>query len=333
MTLRVEDLTIEYSSGPYLVRPIANLFFEASPGEMVVVLGASGSGKTSFLSVLAGILTPVSGTVLFGDQELTSLRGAALNRWRRDVVGLVFQAFNLVPSLTALENVQVTLQASGVKTKEAHRRAGAMLERVGLSDRARHRPDELSGGQQQRVAIARALANDPPLLLADEPTAHLDYTQVEDVVRLLRELATAGRLVVVATHDERILPLADRVIDLTVHVAGHQGAPFPRALAPGEVLFRQGDTSDYVYVIESGSIEILKERSDRREEIVAELSPGQFFGELGPLLGLRRSATARARTATTLTGYTAATFRKRMASGPSDPSDRQRLIAAGDSGA
>jgi putative ABC transport system ATP-binding protein len=137
----------------------------------------------------------------------------------------------------------------------------------------------------------------------------------------------------VATHDEPILPLADRVIDLTVHVAGQQGAPFPKVLAPGDVLFRQGDTSDYVYVIESGSVEILKERSDRSEEIVAELSPGQFFGELGPLLGLRRSATTRARTATTLTGYTAATFRKRMASGPSDPSDRQRLIAAGDSGA
>ena len=166
------------------------------------------------------------------------------------------------------------------------------------------------------MAIARALANDPPLLLADEPTAHLDYTQVEEVVRLLRDLATSGRLVVVATHDERMVPLADRVVDLTVHATLQDGAPAVRSVSAGVAVFSQGEESDFVYVIESGTVEIVKQRSDGAEEVVATLGPGQFFGELGPLLGLRRSATARAATDATLTAYPGARFRKRMATAP-----------------
>ena len=136
----------------------------------------------------------------------------------------MFQAFNLIPSLTALENVQVA--AAGrrrCRGRQAKERAAELLDRVGLSsDRVHHRPGDLSGGQQQRVAIARALAHDPPLVLADEPTAHLDYIQVDGVLRLLRELAAPGRVVVVATHDERLLPLADRVVELTPRAVGRR---------------------------------------------------------------------------------------------------------------
>ncbi len=136
----------------------------------------------------------------------------------------MFQAFNLIPSLTARENVQIALQSAKVPRRDARARAEAVLGEVGLEDRMHHRPGDLSGGQQQRVAIARALALDPPLLLADEPTAHLDYIQVDGVLRLLRDLASPGRIVIVATHDDRLLPLADRVVELTPRGVG-RGAP------------------------------------------------------------------------------------------------------------
>ena len=129
-------------------------------------------------------------------------------------MGIVFQAFNLIPSLTARENVAAPLRLAGTRRREANARAEELLARVGLSDRMDHRPGQLSGGQQQRAAIARALVHDPPLVVADEPTAHLDYMQVEDVLILIRDLAAPGRLVVVATHDDRFTPLADRVVEL-----------------------------------------------------------------------------------------------------------------------
>ena len=129
-------------------------------------------------------------------------------------MGVVFQAFNLIPSLSALDNVAAPLWAAGVQAGEARARAETLLTRVGLKERMHHHPGDLSGGQQQRVAIARALALDPPLILADEPTAHLDYIQVEEILRLIGELASEGRVVAVATHDDRLLPLADQVVEL-----------------------------------------------------------------------------------------------------------------------
>jgi putative ABC transport system ATP-binding protein len=206
----IRDLTIEYASGGYIVRPIHDLDLQVASGELVLLLGASGSGKTTLLSALAAILRPMAGTIRVGDVEVTALRGAALTEYRRHRVGVVFQTFNLVPSLTARDNVQAPLWAARMPARQARARAEQLLARVGLRERLDHRPGDLSGGQQQRVAIARALAHDPPLVLADEPTAHLDYIQVEGVLRLLRELAEPGRIVMVATHDERLLSLADR---------------------------------------------------------------------------------------------------------------------------
>jgi len=185
-----------------------------------------------------------------------------------------------------------------------------LMERVGLADREHHRPGDLSGGQQQRVAIARALAYDPPLLLADEPTAHLDYIQVESVLRIIRELARPGRLVVVATHDDRIVPLADRVVELApkTNVAG--GAPQRVELAAGQVLFEQGSRGDRVYVVERGQIALARECADGGEEPLDVVGPGAYFGELAPLLGYPRAATARAKTAAVVTGYTVQDFRE-----------------------
>jgi putative ABC transport system ATP-binding protein len=165
------------------------------------------------------------------------------------------------------------------------------------------------------VAIARALAHDPPLILADEPTAHLDYIQVEGVLRLLRELAQPGRIVVVATHDERLLPLADRVVHLSQPVLGASRPPQRLAYEPGQVVFEQGDRSDLVYTIEDGEIKIVRHRADGTEEVLAVLGPGRYFGELGPLFGLQRSATARAVKHSVLTGYSARDFRELVGSG------------------
>ena len=212
--LSIKDLVVEYSSGGYAVRPINGLNLDVPAGSLVILLGPSGCGKTTLLSCLGGILQPTSGPIKFDDVDVTALEGGALAEYRRDTVGIVFQAFNLVPSLTALENVMVPLRAAGMSRRAARERAEELLTRVNLADRVKHRPGDLSGGQQQRVAVARAIALDPPLILADEPTAHLDFIQVEEVLRLIRSLAAGERVVVVATHDSRILPLADRVVEL-----------------------------------------------------------------------------------------------------------------------
>jgi putative ABC transport system ATP-binding protein len=158
------------------------------------------------------------------------------------------------------------------------------------------------------VAIARALAHDPPLILADEPTAHLDYVQCEIVLTLLRELAGGGRTIVIATHDDRLLPLADRVVELTPRFEGtdRQGTV---ALAAGEVLFRQGDASDVVYLIEAGELEVVRELADGTSSTLTVLGPGRYIGELGPLLGLQRSATARAISDSTLQVLSPQAFR------------------------
>jgi len=309
VSLSVKSLTVEFTSGGYKIRPLNGFSFEGDDGQLVVLLGPSGCGKTTMLSCLAGLLKPASGSIHFNNEEVTALHGGALAAYRRHSVGVVFQAFNLIPSLSARANVMVPLRLAGVPRKEARERATALLARVGLTERINHRPAQMSGGQQQRVAIARALVQDPPLVLADEPTAHLDYIQVEGILRLLRDLARPGRMVVVATHDERITNLADKVVELVPLLPAAQREPREVTLGAGEFLFRQGDPSDLVYLIQSGEIEILREKSDGEEEHVTVIGPGGYFGELGPMLNLPRSASARALQPTVLTGHSVQQFR------------------------
>ncbi|MFN2606981.1 MAG: cyclic nucleotide-binding domain-containing protein, partial [Acidimicrobiales bacterium] len=165
-------------------------------------------------------------------------------------------------------------------------------------------------GQQQRVAIARALTQDPPLVIADEPTAHLDYIQVEGVLSLLRELAGPHRVVLIATHDERLLPVADRVVDLSPPAAAVAVTSPLVKVEPGAEVFAQGDPGDVVYQVENGEIEIVRRRADGGEEPVTTLGPGSYFGELAPLFALRRSATARATTASVVRRMTVQEFRR-----------------------
>jgi putative ABC transport system ATP-binding protein len=310
--MRIEELTIEYTQGGYSVRPVEGFGAEASDGELVLLLGPSGCGKTTVLSCLAGLLTPARGSITVGETVVTTLAGTALAEYRRRGVGVVFQAFNLIPSLTARENVAAPLRLAGSGRREAHQRAEELLERVGLKERMTHRPSELSGGEQQRVAIARALVHDAPLLLADEPTAHLDYVQVEAVLVLIRELAVAGRLVIVATHDDRLTPLADRVIDLSPKPSSATGTREVR-VAAGEQVFEIGDHADFVYIVQEGEIELYRPLVQGDDELVGRRGPEEVFGEIGPLLGLPRSASARATTDAVLTAQGPQEFRRQWA--------------------
>ncbi|ETW22561.1 ATP-binding cassette domain-containing protein [Mycobacterium gastri] len=313
--LSIQNLVVEYYSGGYALRPINGLSLDVEAGSLVILLGPSGCGKTTLLSCLGGILRPKSGAIKFEDVDITTLEGAALAKYRRDKVGIVFQAFNLVPSLTALENVMVPMRAAGMSRVASRKRAEELLTRVNLAERMKHRPGDLSGGQQQRVAVARAIALDPPLILADEPTAHLDFIQVEEVLRLIRELADGDRVVVVATHDSRMLPMADRVVELTPDFTETNRPPETVHLKAGEVLFEQSTMGDQIYVVSEGEFEIVHELADGGEELVKVAGPGDYFGEIGVLFHLPRSATARARTDATAVGYTALAFRERLGTG------------------
>jgi putative ABC transport system ATP-binding protein len=310
--LEITDLVVEYGSAGYTSRPIDHLSLTVEPGSLTLLLGPSGCGKTTLLTCFGAMLTPTSGTIRLGDVDVNSLSGRALTDFRRHSVGFVFQAFNLVPSMSAEENVALPMRAAGVHRGEAHRRALELLETVGLADRAKQRPGDMSGGQQQRVAIARALALDPPLLLADEPTAHLDFVQVDGILALLRELASEDRTVIVSTHDNRLVPLADQVIELVADFATEKRPPQERELRPGEVLFAQGEPSDYVWVVESGRLEVRRRHLDGTEEVLTTVEAGNYVGELGPTLGLTRSATASATEPTKVSGLTVRAFRQRF---------------------
>jgi len=310
--LSIQNLVVEYSSGGYAVRPINGLSLDVEAGSLLILLGPSGCGKTTLLSCLGGILRPKSGTIKFDGVEITALDSRAMAQYRRDKVGIVFQAFNLVPSLTAFENVLVPLRAAGMSRAASRERAEELLTRVNLADRMKHRPGDLSGGQQQRVAVARAIALDPPLILADEPTAHLDFIQVEEVLRLIRELADGDRVVAVATHDSRILPMADRVLELVATPASTNRPPETVHVKAGEVLFEQCTMGDLIYIVSEGEFEIVRELANGGEELVKVAGAGDYFGEIGVLFHMPRAATVRARTDAAAVAYTAQTFRERF---------------------
>jgi len=312
--LRTQNLVVEYPSGGNTIRPIDGFDLDLEPGSLNILLGPSGCGKTTLLSCLGGLLTPTSGRITVGDVDVTALNRRAMSRYRRRNVGIVFQAFNLVPSLTALENVTVPLRAAGYSRRASRERAEELLTRVGLQDRMSHRPGDLSGGQQQRVAVARAIALDPPLILADEPTAHLDYLQVEEMLRLIRELASGDRIVVVATHDSRLLPLADRVIEMVPTTTLVNRAHETIHLEAGTTLFNQGALADLIYVVSEGELELVRQRPGDAREVLRVIKPGDHFGEIGPLFGLPRSATVRARTDAKVVGYSVPAFRQRLGS-------------------
>jgi putative ABC transport system ATP-binding protein len=213
--IHVRALTKVYGAGETAMRALDDVSLDVETGELVLLTGPSGSGKTTLLSILGGILQATSGTVRIDGQELVGLRERALPRIRLERIGFVFQAFNLFPTLSALQNVMLALDLKGVRGAAARQRAAGLLDEVGLGAKLHAYPADLSGGQKQRVAIARALAGDPPIVLADEPTAALDSTSGHTVMRLMQRLARERRrAVVIVTHDPRMVGYADRIVRL-----------------------------------------------------------------------------------------------------------------------
>jgi len=212
---RLEGVGRRYGSGNGAVDALGSIDLEVGSGEYVVVAGASGSGKSTLLQLLGALDRPSSGTIEFEGRDLGRMSEAAQADLRREAIGFVFQQFNLIPTLSAAENVEIALDPSGLETKARRRRCAELLERVGLGGRAGHLPGELSGGEQQRVAIARSLANQPRVLLADEPTGNLDSRNGEAVLELIRGLWLGeGLTVVLITHDSAITADAPRLVRL-----------------------------------------------------------------------------------------------------------------------
>jgi putative ABC transport system ATP-binding protein len=213
--IELRRVTKLYHKGDADIHPLDDLSLTIDKGDFVALMGPSGSGKTTLLNLLGGLDTPTAGEVIVCGQSLTELTSRELARWRSDHVAYVFQAYNLLPVLTAYQNVELPLTLLPLSRRERREHVIAALEIVGLSDRMNHRPDELSGGQEQRVAIARALASDPDILLADEPTGDLDAHSAEEIMSLLIALnRDFGKTIIVVTHDPKVARVAHRQLHL-----------------------------------------------------------------------------------------------------------------------
>jgi putative ABC transport system ATP-binding protein len=210
--LRMEGVRKTYRQGQKALDVLRSIDLSVKRGEFVAVMGPSGSGKSTLLNLIGGLDRPTSGTIRMENREITAMDQDALCRYRRERVGFIFQSFQLLSTMTALDNVAFPMVFRGVPPRQRAERAERLLVEVGLADRAHHKPSELSGGEQQRVAIARSLANAPDLLLADEPTGNLDSTTGQDVMQLLERLQRDGRTLIVVTHDEQIARHAQRIL-------------------------------------------------------------------------------------------------------------------------
>ncbi len=211
--IAVRNLTKTYTEGANSSPALRGIDLDVEAGELVMLMGPSGSGKTTLLSIMGCILSPSSGSVRIAGKEVGTLSQKELPAVRLANIGFVFQGFNLFPTLTAVENVELMLDLKGVRGDEAKRRAGELLEQVGLAEKLHSFPADLSGGQKQRVGVARALAGDPKIILADEPTAALDSHTGRNVIEMMQQLShERGRAVVVVTHDSRVLEFADRMV-------------------------------------------------------------------------------------------------------------------------
>ncbi len=212
--LQVEKLTRTYTMNDRSVDAIRDVTFHIRPGEYAAIVGPSGSGKSTLMHLLGCLDSPTSGQYLLHGRDVSTLSADALAKVRGEEIGFVFQGFQLIPRLTAVENVALPLVLCGVNQAQRMEKAAALLRRVGLGDRLHHKPAQLSGGQQQRVAIARALARDPAVLLADEPTGSLDPASTKEILALLRTMHEEGRTVLLITHDMQVARQASRQLEI-----------------------------------------------------------------------------------------------------------------------
>jgi putative ABC transport system ATP-binding protein len=315
--VRAEGVNFSYGEGEARFQVLFDNRIAIAPGQLVVMTGPSGSGKTTLLTLIGGLRSLQEGRIEVLGHDLSGLGARELVRVRRDI-GFIFQLHNLFESLTAYENVKMAVQLAGGHSAAGIReRAVGMLQRLGLGHRIEHKPHSLSGGQRQRVAIARALANQPKLVLADEPTAALDKEASHTVVQLFKEMtAEHGTAILMVTHDHRIIELADRLVhmvdgrivsdivlndalriceflkgveafkNLTPHELTNVAERMTRRqFMPGEVIIHEGEVGEELFLISEGEVEV-----DRAGHEVARLGAGDFFGELALMSGNPRNA-------------------------------------------
>jgi putative ABC transport system ATP-binding protein len=233
LDVKVKDLVKVHRTGKIEVQALRGLSMNVKAGELIAIIGPSGSGKTTLLNIVGGLDDATAGTVQVGDTNVTSLSITQLVDYRRKMVGHIFQTLNLIPTLTAKENIEFSMIASGVSRKDRKQRVQGLLETVGLTDRARHKPEELSGGEQQRIALAAALANDAPVLLADEPTGELDTVNAKIVVDYLVKVnRDLGKTIIMVTHDPSVARVAHRILRI-------EDGVIKVALAPSEVIVKE----------------------------------------------------------------------------------------------
>jgi ABC-type lipoprotein export system ATPase subunit len=308
----LRQLVKRYATPAGAVTALNNINLTVDRGEFVAVIGKSGSGKSTLINTIAGIDRPTAGEVLVCGTPIHTLDENQLALWRGRNLGVIFQFFQLLPTLTLIENVMLPMElAQRFTPRERHTRALDLLGQVAMAEQADRLPSAVSGGQQQRVAIARALANDPAVLVADEPTGSLDARTGDVVFDLFERLVAQGKTVLMVTHDRDLASrvsrvvliangeLADRQIAQALPMLTHyemvqlSARLEPISYAPGAVIVRQGDPADHFYIILKGEVEVLLEQ-DGGETLIARLISGEFFGEAGLLQGGRRTATVRA---------------------------------------
>ncbi|WP_338950925.1 ABC transporter ATP-binding protein [Fusobacterium nucleatum] len=212
MIITVDKINKTYKNGSLELQVLKNISFKVDKGEFLAIMGSSGSGKSTMMNILGCLDNQYEGRYILDGIDISKSNENELSEIRNKKIGFIFQSFNLLPRLTALENVELPLVYSSIPKEERHKRANELLEMVGLKDRIHHRPNELSGGQRQRVAIARALVNNPSIILADEPTGNLDSKSEEEIIEILQKLNKMGKTIVIVTHEPSIGEIAERKI-------------------------------------------------------------------------------------------------------------------------
>ncbi len=311
--IQFKQVSKAYSTQAGHVQVLREIDLEIERGEFVAIIGKSGSGKSTLLNMLTGIDRPTTGQVRVGETIVQQLSESQMALWRGKNVGIVFQFFQLLPTLSLLDNVMLPMDfANRYTLRERKTRALELLEMVDMHAHAEKLPAALSGGQQQRVAIARALANDPPLLVADEPTGNLDSATADSIFQLFRQLVAQGKTIVMVTHDSdfarratRTIVVADGAIvntyvaraltaldmnQLSLAAANLERVVYP----PGSYIIRQGDAADKFFILVQGECDVLLSHPGGAEINVDHLTPGAYFGEMALVRGGTRTANVRA---------------------------------------
>ena len=309
----LRDIVKTYQSAAGSFTALKGVSLAVDAGEFVAVIGKSGSGKSTLINMVTGIDRPTSGEVIVGGTPVHRLSEGQMSVWRGRHLGIIFQFFQLLPSLTVVENVMLPMDFCNMyKPGERRERAMMLLDQVEMVDQAHKLPSAISGGQQQRVAIARALANDPPILIADEPTGNLDSKTAVAVFKLFDDLVKAGKTIVMVTHDNDLARRASRSVIVSDGEIVNQylARALPRlsldqlitvtrqldrlTYEPGQPIVRQGGRADYFYIVTRGKVEVILDQPGGGELIAEVLGEGQYFGELGLLGDTERRATVRA---------------------------------------